>query len=137
MACPYFEPAGRLSDERWIRPPRMPLGAACAGVCRAPSAEEYRPDAATLYENCNLGYARGRCQHFPESSPADAIRFAASTVSEGLIRIRYIVEKDHAPVDHGIFEYSAGQLSGPESPVVLRSQARAFLESYLAERVRE
>src|SRR5579862_1311387 len=98
MACPYFEPAGRLEDDGWIRRPRMPLGTAFHGFCRAPSAEGHRPQVHTLYESCNLGYARERCAHFPESASADAVRFIVSGDSAGLVRIRYVMEKDHSPM---------------------------------------
>jgi hypothetical protein len=84
-----------------------------------------------LYESCNVGYARRRCSHFPDSSPADAIRFAVSGDSPGLIRIQYVVEKDHSPVEHGVLEYAAGRFLDSACPDAVQRQARAFVEAHL------
>ncbi len=69
-------------------------------------------------EVCNCGYARGLCAHFPNDANADAVRF--SIVGERLI---YILEKDHAPLEHG--EVGAGETREP-----LASLAWAFRLSY-------
>jgi len=69
-------------------------------------------------ETCDCGYARGRCAHFPDDAGADAVRF--SMAGERLI---YILEKDHAPLEHG--EAEATEMREP-----LASVARAFRESY-------
>jgi hypothetical protein len=72
-----------------------------------------------LRDLCNTGYARGRCDRFPAGAFADAVRF--SRTADG--RLIYILEKDHAPVEHG--EMDAAR--DPREP--LASQARAFLAS--------
>ena len=97
--------------------PRLPLGDAWAGECTAGGAWE--PAEAVQRETCNCGYARGRCAHFPEDAAADAVRFSMG--SEG--RLIYILEKDHAPLEHG--EVDAAETREP-----LGSLARAFRESY-------
>jgi len=55
-----------------------------------------------------------------------------------LVSIVYVVEKDHAPVQHGTLEYavSGGLLNGPSISDVLAQQAHAFLGSYLSRRAR-
>jgi hypothetical protein len=50
---------------------------------------------------CNFGYARGRCAEFPDSSTADAVRFSVAGNADGIVKIVWILEKDHAPVEHG------------------------------------
>ena len=117
MACPYFKPSRRLDAGGWDPAPRLPLGNAWAGECTAGSTWE--PPEGVQRETCNCGYARGRCGHFPDDAGADAVRF--SMAGERLI---YILEKDHAPVEHGECS-DATELREP-----LASQARAFRESY-------
>jgi hypothetical protein len=48
----------------------------------------------------------------------------------------YVVEKEHAPVEHGTLEYAVedARLDGAYLSEVLAQQARAFLESYLSRR---
>jgi len=70
-------------------------------------------------EVCNCGYARGRCGHFPDDERVDAVRFSLGTGD----RLIYILEKDHAPIEHGEIN-GATDLREP-----LASLARAFRES--------
>jgi hypothetical protein len=84
-------------------------------------------------ELCNCGYARRRCSHFPENGAADAVRFSVTGDQDGRVTLVYILEKDHAPVEHGSFDYATGgDATGAREP--LASQARAFVESYLRQR---
>ena len=78
---------------------------------------------------CNCGYARRRCSHFPDNGAADAVRFSVTGDRDGRVTLVYILEKDHAPMEHGLMDYDA--TGGPEP---LASQARAFIESYLRQR---
>ena len=119
MACPYFVPIHRIGPGPWNPPPRQPLGDTWGGECWATGAAS-TPSESELREMCNTGYARGRCQRFPESAPADAVRFAISKDQPD--GVRYILEKDHVPVEFGEI--------GPatEARDVLSRQARAFLE---------
>ena len=118
MACPLFKPAHRLDAGGWDPAPRLPLGDAWAGECTAGCAQQ--PVESTQREVCNRGYARGRCQHFPATMEADAVRFSIGS-SERLI---YIFEKDHAPLEHGEID------AATDSREPLASLARAFSESY-------
>jgi hypothetical protein len=121
MSCPFFKPL-RLME--WSSG-RAPLGGTYHGECDlAQGAEEPRL--------CNFGYARGLCSHFPEGSAADAVRFSVAGNANGEVRLVWILEKDHAPLDHGVVEYheSTGEfvegLGG-----ALGVQAKVFLENYL------
>ena len=92
MACPYFFPVARFETSPWSVPPRLPLGDAFSGECRALSA--IQPDETRMREVCNLGYGRHGCEQFPERSAADAVRFHVSQDSGELIKIQYVFEKD-------------------------------------------
>ncbi len=129
MACPYFYPVARFETSPWSVPPRLPLGAAFSGVCRAPGSSiqpPVQPDETRQRELCNLGYGRQACDQFPETSAADAIRFHVAKDSGDLINIQYVFEKDCWPGEHG----DATSLTNE----ILRRQAQVFLESYLKRR---
>ena len=136
MACPFFVPSRRLEIAGWVRPPRFPLGDPFAGACHAQPAEVVEPPEARQRDLCNCGYARGRCDRFPGDSAADAVRFSVTDDSLSRLSVVYVVEKDHAPVEHGALEYAIedARLDGPHISEVLIQQARAFLESYLRRR---
>ncbi len=130
MACPHFYPVARLETNTWAVPPRLPLGDAYAGECRA-QATSFQPDETTTREICNVGYGRECCERFPQDAGADAIRFHVMTDAGGLIRIQYIFEKNCWPREHGVFEFplTSQELSdGPDA--ILRRQATTFLDSY-------
>jgi hypothetical protein len=78
----------------------MPLGDAWSGVCRAAAAGEWLPDPQTVQQFCNFGYAREKCARVPVDGP-DAVRFGISNDREDLIRIYWVMEKDHLPFAHG------------------------------------
>jgi hypothetical protein len=90
---------------------------AWSGVCTA--AYDWTPPQATQREVCNCGYARGSCGRFPAGEAADAVRFS---LLDG--RLIYVLEKDHAPIEHGEID----PLTDSREP--LASQARAFLASW-------
>lgn len=103
---------------------RSPLGAIFEGEC------ERGGTAGTRL--CNFGYARGLCAEFPEASAADAVRFSVSGNAGGIVKIVWILEKDHAPVEHGFLEYAESTGVFEVEPVgVLAIQARVFIENYL------
>jgi hypothetical protein len=131
MACPYFYPVARLETNYWAVPPRLPLGDAYSGECRARESS-FQPDEKTARQFCNIGYGRGCCERFPSDAEADAVRFHIAREAAGLIRIQYIVEKDCWPHEHGTFEYSmhSPELSGGVTDEILHRQASAFVESY-------
>jgi hypothetical protein len=132
MACPYFYPVARFESSPWAVPPRLPLGDAYAGECRAPGAN--RPDESRMREICNLGYGRNRCEYFPAASAADAVRFHVSQDTGELVRIQYVFEKDCWPGERGFFECRPDAAFPGAKDQTLRRQAQAFLESYLRRR---
>lgn len=71
------------------------------------------PEERLRYEACNFGYGRRICPAFPQTAPADAVRF---TSLDG--KLIYVYERDHSPVEYGE--------AGPETPGLLGLQARAF-----------
>jgi len=120
MACPFFRP---LRPIEWSSG-RAPLGAMFEGEC------ERRGTAAARF--CNFGYARGSCAEFPDSSAADAVRFSVAGNADGIVKIVWILEKDHAPVEHGFLEYTESTGAFVAEPAgVLGVQARVFVENYL------
>ena len=140
MACPFFHPGRPIDDAgRWTHAPRMPLGEACHGTCRAQPSESFEPSEGSLLELCNWGYARGRCDRFPPDAPADAVRFSIAAEDQRSVRLIYVLERDHAPVEHGVIEcsFSSGGFALEGTAVMhadallLFAQARAFLESHL------
>lgn len=141
MACPFFAPdsgeEGRL-DRVDLVPPRLPLGDAYRGACLARAGDPFRPGEKDLHDLCNCGYARGRCAMFPQDWAADAVRFSVAADRGERIDLIWIVEKNHAPAEHGILEYSvnAGVFIGAHISELLRKQAAAFAESHLRRRVR-
>ena len=132
MACPYFYPVEHFADREWPNPPRLPLGDPYHGMCLVNPTRETRPDMAALRQWCNLGNARGKCPRFPEEASADAVRFMVAGDKDDVIKLQYVIEKDHAPLEHGPLEYSLKErrfLVGHSSEL-LRRQAQAYLESY-------
>jgi hypothetical protein len=127
MACPFFEPRQKLDPGPWTHIPRLPLGAAYSGVCRAGSGPEQVPSEDHQRELCNCGYARGRCSDFPAGDAADAVRFSLAGGQDTPLLVLYILEKDHAPVRHGVLELPAAGVDVELLPL----QARAFVEAYL------
>jgi hypothetical protein len=131
MACPYFYPQAPLEGKG--KRPRLPLGDPYTGLCRVDPMRDWRPDEATLRESCNLGYACGRCPRFPKQAGPDAIRFSVTGDQNGVLRIFYVCEQNHSPLEHGTLEYSLGSaafLKGHSNPL-LQKQAQAYVDSYL------
>jgi hypothetical protein len=120
MACPFFRP---LRPIEWSSG-RAPLGAMFEGECERNGTAEARC--------CNFGYARGLCSHFPDGSAADSVRFSVAGNTDGIVRIVWILEKDHSPVEHGFLEYTESTGAFVAEPAgVLAFQARVFIENYL------
>jgi hypothetical protein len=138
MACPYFYPVARFENSPWSIPPRLPLGDAFSGECRAPGST-LQPDETRMREVCNSGYGRHSCEQFPSGSGADAIRFHVAKDAGKLIQIQYVFEKDCWPVQHGTLDCSTADCdttreSSQLAAEILRRQADAFVESYLRRR---
>ncbi len=113
----------------------MPLGDAWSGVCRAAPGNEWTPDAATVQQFCNFGYAREKCGRVPADAP-DAVRFGISDDQNGLIRICWVMEKDHLPFAHGALEYSRAEAGfrAAHPDACVAQQAQAYVSSYLSRR---
>ena len=131
MACPYFHPTQPLQWTHWQGKLRPPLGELYAGECAA-GAEVFQPAQARL-ECCNLGYAAGVCPRFPKTRGPDAVRFAISADSGGLIQIAYCLELGLLPFQQGLIEYSCDKEKwwGLDAESLLRFQAEAYVNSYL------
>lgn len=126
MACPYFMPGERLPLSRGS------LGDLYAGACQADAAKPCRPDETTVADRCNLGYARGRCAHFPEGDGPDAIRFSIARKDDSSIRVLYSLERDHRPYSNGSLAYSTqiGDFESAPSEAI-STLAAAYVRSYL------
>lgn len=146
MACPYFMPASKFENGKWPHPGRLPLGCGWSGQCTAPGHEDQTPPPDILETFCNLGYASS-CGWAPPQRVWDAIRFAVSalpaagvqrTISSNdrparTIRLSYVCERDHRPVEHGELEFDVSQktCSKPHADLRIQRMAECFLESYL------
>ena len=89
-----------------------------------------------MQQACNVGYPRGCCDCFPSDAEIDAVRFHVTEDTPDRIRIQYTLEKDCWPCGDGILEYfvSDRRLEAGAENEILRSQAGAFLTSYLRRR---
>ncbi|MGA2881212.1 MAG: hypothetical protein ABSG13_19860 [Bryobacteraceae bacterium] len=124
----------RFETNPWTVPPRLPLGDAFSGVCRAPGTI-VQPEESQMREVCNLGYGRHGCGQFPGTSVADSIRFHVAKDQGELINIQYVFEKDCWPGERGTFDYTLAREFSPHlADETLRRQAGAFIESYLKRR---
>jgi hypothetical protein len=131
MACPYFFPTARLENAKWEIPPRLPLGDAYAGECRATPAR-FQPDEPHLKDFCNVGYGRGSCGQFPSDGLVDAVRFHIRDESNERIRIQSVAEKDCWPAGASELECATAprEIRGTDDEI-LAKQALVFVESYL------
>jgi hypothetical protein len=93
---------------------------------------------AELKDLCNLGYARGRCARFPVADGPDAVRFAVTHHAGGIVRIIWVREKDHHPLDHGPLEYAVAdqKFTTSDADQTVRDQAHAYIASYLRRKAR-
>jgi hypothetical protein len=97
-------------------------------VCLAVPGEVVEPPEARQRDLCNRGYARGLCECFPDGAAADAVRFSVTGEEGDRMRLVWVREREHAPVEHGELVYVAGQVEGASG--LLEAQARAFVESF-------
>lgn len=147
MACPYFMPLERVENGSWPHPSRLPLGCGWNGHCTAPGHEQQIPAQDILEAFCNLGYA-DRCSWAPVERLWDSVRFAviaplgqdvcgksAFTPDEAarVLRLTYVCERDHRPVEHGALEFDVVTDSWLKihADVRIQKMAGCFLESYL------
>jgi hypothetical protein len=141
VACPFFLPMERLENGAWLHASRLPLGCGWKGRCTAPGYEGVTPSRQELQEFCNLGYAEG-CARLPRERVWDSVRFAARTVFDEVsrdiarIQVRYVCERGHCPVEHGVLEFDFvsarwEKLHGDER---VQRMAECFLRSYVEKR---
>ena len=138
MACPYFYPTEKLGQGRVVPMLPLPLGDAYEGLCLADRGVEFPPGETTLLECCNLGYARRRCDRFPQPPGPDAVRFSVSSDQDGIIGIYYVVEEGHRPREHGPLDYEVKRRAflAPHPNRIVNHQAEAYVESYLRRKPR-
>jgi hypothetical protein len=148
VACPYFMPVAKLENGNWPHPARLPLGCGWSGHCTAPGHENETPSQDILEALCNLGYASS-CSWSPVQRVWDAVRFAVSAPSATtrrdeprtsdadaparVLRLRYVCESDHRPVQHGdlVFDLSNATWLQTHDDLRIQKMAECFLESYL------
>ena len=141
-------PLERLENGSWPHPSRLPLGCGWRGHCTAPGHEGQHPSQDVLEAFCNLGYA-GSCGWAPRERVWDAVRFAVVAPTGGgkrgetsasvdqvprTIRLCYVCERSHRPVEHGEVEFDLEEskwLRRHDDPRV-QKMAECFLESYLS-----
>jgi hypothetical protein len=139
VACPFFMPMEKLEKGTWPHPGRLPLGCGWSGHCAAPGHEGEIPSEEELREFCNLGYAQG-CVRFPCERSWDSIRFGARLIcaggnhaAESLIQVKYVCEREHRPVEHGLIEFDAvaDRWVKAHPNQRLQRMAECVVESYL------
>jgi len=141
VACPFFMPMEKLADGAWLHASRLPLGGGWSGRCTAPGYEAVTPSQDELQEFCNLGYAEG-CSRLPRERAWDSVRFSARAVVDedtddiARILLRYVCERAHCPVEHGVLEFDFvrarwNKLHGDER---VQRMAECFLQSYVEKR---
>ncbi len=83
-----------------------------------------------------MGYAAGRCPRCLAADSGDAVRFLIAQDRDQVIRIEYVVERDHHPYRRGALEYqrTPGALTPLAEDPVLERQALAYVGSYLRRR---
>ncbi|MGO9230459.1 MAG: hypothetical protein ACLQKA_14810 [Bryobacteraceae bacterium] len=111
----------------------LPLGDSWTGICRAVPDQPMRPDDSLLDPFCNLGYARGHCARFPADHGPDAVRFTIGSDDGAVLRLYYVLERDHRPYAHGPLEFSVvrNELITPAEGALTAVQARAYVASHL------
>ena len=137
MACPYFYPVERHAGVLGTQSAILPLGDAWSGVCRAAPGPPRQTEEAQLLPLCSFGYARGRCDCFPQNDTGpDAVRFTISSDDGSSLGLYYVMESDHHPFAHGPLEYSLTNSRFLQPPVddIFARQAEAYVLSYLRRR---
>ena len=130
MACPWFEPVTPAETAPTAGRPRPPLGRLWDGRCAAASTLTAAPPDM-VGEGCNFGYAA--CSRRPSDS-ASAVRFVIVGDRDGCVVLRWSLERDCLPVEHGEATYHrvSGRWEGVAQDSTLARQALAYITDYLA-----
>ncbi|HKT90057.1 MAG TPA: hypothetical protein VJQ59_16550 [Candidatus Sulfotelmatobacter sp.] len=136
-------PISRMEGGNWPHPTRLPLGCGWSGHCTAPGHEGQVPTTDIIEKFCNLGYA-ANCTWAPLRRNWDAVRFAvlppegsgtssADINRARILRLVYVCERNHRPIDHGELEFdlSRSDWTKRHEDVRIQKMAECFLESYL------
>jgi hypothetical protein len=110
----------------------VPLGDLYSGECRA--GDPHPLGEAELRKWCNFGYARGECPRFPANAATDAVRFSIAHADAAAVTVRYCLERDHRPVEHGTLILTPGISDAPHADPIVSRLAEAYVSSYLARR---
>jgi hypothetical protein len=137
VACPFFMPMRKLENGNWLHAQRLPLGCGWSGHCTAPGHVGEIPSQEELQELCNLGYASA-CARMPQQRDWDSVRFGVKTIfSEGQVQckrvqLRYVCERDHRPVEHGLLEFDvdSDQWRARHADARVQRMAECFLAIY-------
>jgi hypothetical protein len=140
-------PVTRLEGGSWPHPARLPLGCGWSGHCTAPGHEGNVPTQDVLEAFCNLGYASS-CGWAPRERAWDAVRFAVAapansdplreladnpTQARRTIRVCYVCERGHRPVQHGDLEFDLQESIWlrRHDDSRIQQMAECFLDAYL------
>ena len=115
----------------WPARLRPPLGAPHDGVCRA-GPEPVHPEAETLRDCCNMGYAAGRCPRF-RGGEGEAVRFSVARPN-GATCVRWLLEAEGLPLLAGSVTAEALESGDPlpHAPCRVGVQLRAYWAAYRA-----
>lgn len=135
MACPFFFPTEK-TNAGWAFPSRLPLGTGYCGTCHA-AGHEVTPTESELRDFCNLGYA-AQCSRLPADRHADCVRFVVAKDEGARIALHYVIEREHAPIEHGELDFDCGQAAWltKVEDLCLQRQAEVYLAGYLERRPR-
>ena len=114
MPCPLFVPD--------LEAP--PIGEPFTGCCDADPVAEIPFEL--LSKGCNRGYARSFCTRAAQVT-VDAHQFLIKSDADGIFRVAWSAESEHAPVAVGTLEIRPNDRS--DTP--LERQARASVAAYL------
>jgi hypothetical protein len=128
MPCPFFEPL-RVIASAELRNARLPLIEEYAGRCLNVADS---PEQASGYQ-CNHGYARGLCKHFPPEGTNGANRYSLVSRSLEELNLLLIREEEYAPAGTRLLHFSIGtdELLERDLDPATAAQAAAFCRSYL------
>ena len=86
---------------------------------------------AHIKEFCNLGYATA-CPHLPQRRDWDAIRFSVVRASENQVRICFVCELGHAPLEHGelVFDFTRETWLNAHTDPRILTLASSYLQAY-------